>query len=78
MMKLTLIENWTRRMWTLASMRFMWVAASFAAWTAAYPDDYRALIGQLPEWTRPIVAFLVFALFGSATRLIRFKDAGDA
>lgn len=59
-----MIENWWRDMWRLASIRLGMIASAAIAWMAAYPDDWRHVVEQLPPRWRPAVgavAFLVIA-----------------
>lgn len=72
-MGMTLIENWARDWWRLASMWFIWLAGAFISWTTAYPKDWQALLDLLPDQYRPFVVFIVFAATGSVLRMTTFK-----
>lgn len=56
-----MIENWTREMWKLTSIRLGLLASMFIGWIAAYPQDWQNVVDQLPPPVRPLVGFAAFA-----------------
>jgi hypothetical protein len=46
------VRHWSQ----YTSMQLGAVFSAFLAWIAAYPDQWKELVGQLPEPVRPFVA----------------------
>lgn len=70
-MQLSLIDNWLRKAFTLASMRLAWLASFATTYFATYPDQWMELMARLPWWA-PIVIGMATMLSTGGTRLVTF------
>ena len=57
---MTIIDD-INQAWRFASVRLAVLAGIIAGWAASDPAGFAALVGQLPEWARPLVGLAVFA-----------------
>lgn len=61
--------------WRFASVRLALFAGIVAAWAASQPEDFLALVEQLPPWARPLVGLAVFAAAAGSRVIKRGKPS---
>jgi hypothetical protein len=71
-MKIQLIDNWFKSMFTLASTRVAWVAGIMLAYFSANPDQWVELNQHLPWWGHVLVG-LGITLIAGGSRVITFR-----
>lgn len=71
-MKVALIDDWCRKMFTLASTRLAWAAGVATAYFAANPDQWQQIMDRLPWWG-PIAVGLITTLVAGGSRVVAFK-----
>ena len=55
--------------WRFASVRLAVIAGIIVAWTTTYPEQYEALVSQLPEQWRPLIGVVV-AIIAVGSRVV--------
>lgn len=71
-MKIELIDDWCRKMFTLASTRLAWAAGVATAYIAANPEQWAEIMNDLPSWA-PFAIGLGTTLVAGGSRVVAFK-----
>lgn len=71
-LKIELIDDWFKKLFTLASTRVAWVASCAVAYFAANPDQWTALMSRLPWWG-PIAVGMSTMMLSGGSRVVTFK-----
>lgn len=71
-----LINEW-RSAHKFASVRLAALVGLVASYFAAYPDQFEAVMAQVPESLRPLLGFVLFAV-ATGARVVKKGDADRA